>query len=57
VENHLDHSELTNIIIDSAKISIGKTSGKIHRLPVPWWSDEIRRLIRERRKAEKNVSV
>lgn len=47
-------TSFSNLIIQSASESIPRTSSKSKRVPVPWWSDEIKIAIKFRRKALKD---
>jgi ribonuclease HI len=55
IENNEIHDveSFTTMIIDCAKESIRKSSPKIPKKRVPWWTPAIQDLIRERRRAER----
>ena len=56
---HLEIDKIVNIIdtsmINSANASIPVTSHKITKPPVPWWNDDIKMSIQERKRAERQM--
>ena len=52
-KRELSVEEFTSILLDAASQYIPRTSGSPRRIPVPWWTDECRSVIRERRRASK----
>lgn len=50
---HPSATEFTELLIQAADESIPRSKGNAHRPQVPWWTDEIKISIQERRRAER----
>ncbi len=43
--------EFREVVLKASHLAIPKSKGKINRKPVPWWTEECSKIIKERNKA------